>query len=98
MRCPLCRAENGMETACRRCKADLTLVVAVEARRRRLLAEAARRALAGDGDAALHAARLAHELRPGADSWRLMAVGHLLRRDYPLALRNRPWAASDSPG
>jgi hypothetical protein len=95
MKCPLCRAENGMETACRRCKADLTLVVGVEARRQRLVVESARCAQAGDGDAALRAARLAHELRPADDSWRLMAVGHLLRRDYRQALRIRARCTSN---
>ncbi len=97
MRCPVCRAENGLEPTCRRCKADLGLVVAVETQRQHALADAARCAQAGDGDGALHAAQLAHELRPGADSLRMTALGHLLRRDYPHALQNRNRAAADLP-
>lgn len=97
MRCPVCRAENGLEPTCRRCKADLTLVVAVETQRQHALAEAARCAQAGDGVGALHAARLAHEIRPGADSCRMLALAHLLRRDYPQALHNRNLAAAAAP-
>src|SRR5262249_17865113 len=33
MRCPVCKAENAQGPACRRCKADLSLLFAVEARR-----------------------------------------------------------------
>jgi hypothetical protein len=45
MRCPVCKADNVQERACRRCKADLSLLWEVEARREALLA-AARRYLA----------------------------------------------------
>jgi hypothetical protein len=45
MRCPVCKAENVQESACRRCKADLSLLRALEARRAALL-KSARRHLA----------------------------------------------------
>ena len=34
MRCPVCRAENTEETTCRRCRADLSLLAALEQARR----------------------------------------------------------------
>ena len=30
MRCPVCKAENEMTPQCRRCKADLSLLLALE--------------------------------------------------------------------
>lgn len=86
MRCPVCRAENAEDAACRRCKADLTLLVAVEQARRAALAESAHAAAIGDADAALERAREAHRLRRDAESWRALAVGYLLRRDFQQAL------------
>jgi hypothetical protein len=57
MRCPVCKAENDQGPACRRCKADLALLWAVEARREALLISARQRLArrdgcpsAGDGD------------------------------------------------
>jgi hypothetical protein len=38
MRCPVCKADNDQGPACRRCKADLSLLWALEARREALLA------------------------------------------------------------
>ncbi len=86
MRCPVCRAENGEEATCRRCKADLTLLVALEQTRRHALTEAAVAAAAGDGAATLVHAEAAHRLRADAESWRWLAVGGLLTRDFNLAL------------
>ena len=33
MRCPVCKADNALDPACRRCKADLALLVQVETQR-----------------------------------------------------------------
>jgi hypothetical protein len=82
MRCPVCRADNTEGPQCRRCRADLSLLFAVEDQRRRLLDEAAACAARGDGAETTRAATVAHELRRGADSWRLLAVGRLLGRDF----------------
>ena len=95
MRCPACRAENNAEPTCRRCKADLAPLVALEARRDRLLRDAARAASLGAGADVVRYAETAHRLRPGPASWRWRAVGHLLRRDFARALAcyrraNRP--------
>jgi hypothetical protein len=86
MRCPVCRAENAEETTCRRCKADLSLLVSVEQARRAALAHAAQAAGLGDGQRTLQFAEAAHRLRADRDSWRWLAVGALLVRDFTLAL------------
>ena len=40
MHCPVCKADNSQGPQCRRCKADLSLLFALEEQRRRTLAEA----------------------------------------------------------
>ena len=88
MTCPVCRAANdAAATACRRCKADLTLVVAVEARRAGLLGEAKSALAAGDCDAALRHLASAEAVRGGVDVERLKAAAHLANRDFPAAWR-----------
>jgi hypothetical protein len=86
LRCPTCGAWQGWVNTCRRCKSDLRLLrAALEAdeghRRAALLALDA-----GHLDAALHHARRCHELRPGPESRRLLAVCQLLRGDWAEAL------------
>jgi hypothetical protein len=85
MRCPVCRAENAEDATCRRCKADLSLLVTVEQARRQALAQAAHAAASGDGHRTLQHAEAAHRLRRDPDSWRWLAVGGLLVRDFALA-------------
>ena len=86
MRCPVCRAENAADATCRRCRADLSLLVTLEQSRHHALAEAARAAATGDGPATLLHAETAHRLRADGESWRWLAVGGLLVRDFALAL------------
>jgi hypothetical protein len=86
MRCPVCRAEND-ETTCRRCKADLSLLFALEDARQGALAEAARAVGAGDGERAVVQAQAADDLRADAESARLLALGYLLKRDFARALQ-----------
>jgi hypothetical protein len=89
--CPVCRARVESGPQCRRCKADLSLLFALEARRDAALA-AARRSLAeGRAGDALALARGAEQLRRGADARRLIAAAHLLRRDFAAAWH---WYAS----
>jgi hypothetical protein len=82
MRCPVCRAADNQGLQCRRCKADLGLLVRLEASRRRLLRAATAALARGDGDACGRNAEQAHRLRRGDDSSRLLAVAALLRRDF----------------
>ncbi len=83
--CPVCRARVESGPQCRRCKADLSLLFALEARRDAALA-AARRALAvGRADEVLALARGAELLRRGADARRLIAAAHLLLRNFAAA-------------
>ncbi|MBI2806163.1 MAG: hypothetical protein HYX68_14370 [Planctomycetes bacterium] len=86
MRCPVCKAENALDVTCRRCKADLSLLVTLEDSRAYALAEAAQAAAAGDAGQTLVHAEAAHRLRADAESWRWLAVGSLLARDFNLAL------------
>ncbi len=85
MRCPVCRAEND-EPTCRRCRADLAPLFALEAQRALNLAEAARAAGRGDGQAVVAQAELALRLRAGADAQRWLALGWLIQRDFTRAL------------
>ena len=85
--CPVCRARVETGPLCRRCKADLSLLFALEARREAALA-AARRSLAdGRPEEALVLAWGAEQLRRSPDARRLIAVAHLLRRDFAAAWR-----------
>lgn len=86
MRCPVCRAENDREPACRRCKADLTLLLALEDRRRHALDAVARAVSEGRGAEALRHARTAHALRADDESLRGLALAYLLHRQFAGAL------------
>jgi hypothetical protein len=87
IRCPVCRADNPEGPSCRRCRADLALLFRLEQQRERALGRARRHALAGEAEASLREARRAHGLRQGEDSRRLLALGHLLSRDFAGAWR-----------
>ncbi len=97
LRCPVCRADNTAET-CRRCRADLSLLAALAARRRVALARAARAAAAGDGAAAVRYAQAAREFGAGADALRWLAVGWLLQGDHARALAYHRQASSSPNG
>jgi hypothetical protein len=87
MRCPVCRAEVGLAPTCRRCKADLGLLVAVEAARGKALARAGRALAEGQWAAAAAAAAEAQQLRAGADSAGLLAAAQLMAGDFAAAWR-----------
>jgi hypothetical protein len=84
MRCPVCRAENE-DTTCRRCRADLAPLFALEEQRAHALAEAQRALGNGQGAEVVHYAETAQRLRGGGDALRLLALGHLLERDFARA-------------
>jgi hypothetical protein len=85
--CPVCRARPETGPQCRRCKADLTLLFALEAQRDSALLEARRSLAAGRPGEALALAHGADRLRRGSDARRLMAAAHLVRRDFASAWR-----------
>jgi hypothetical protein len=83
MRCPVCKADNAKGPACRRCKADLSLLWDLEVRRETLLAAARLHLRNGEWRTAGDAAAAAGRLRTGADAGRVEAVARLLDRDFP---------------
>jgi hypothetical protein len=87
LRCPVCKADNAAGPACRRCKADLSLLFALEQRREGLLTEARAAVAAQAGRLALLAALEADSLRRDEESLRLVALAALLCRDFHLAWR-----------
>jgi hypothetical protein len=88
MRCPVCKADNNETPQCRRCKADLSLLVALERRRERALENACNRLANGDSAGALAAARMAHGLKRDETSRRVLALARLFTGDHAGA-----WAA-----
>jgi hypothetical protein len=88
MRCPVCRAGDNQGAQCRRCKADLSLLLRLEASRSRLLAQAAQAAARADGATCAALAGRAHQLEGDDVSLRAVALGALLERDFA-----RAWAS-----
>lgn len=84
--CPCCRASNETAT-CRRCKADLSLLVAVEVRREYHLALARRYAADLKCADALAHVDCANRLRPADDTLQLRAALLLLNGQFDRALR-----------
>ncbi len=81
--CPCCKALNDAGPNCRRCKADLALLFAIEADRSALI----ERACSSNYVEALDALGRAEQLRQGDDISRLKAAVKLLQRDFAGALR-----------
>jgi len=76
---------NTEGTTCRRCKADLSLLVQIDTQRAQSIARAWRCVATGSNIEVIQAATHAHECRADQESWRLMAVAHLLNRDFAAA-------------
>ncbi len=89
IRCPACKADNESGPNCRRCKADLSLLFALEARRESLLASARADVAAGRWAQARASAEEADALRRDESSLKLVALAALLCRDFHQALRSR---------
>jgi hypothetical protein len=86
MDCPLCRAGNDAGPQCRRCKADLSLLFAVEEQRRLRLRELYAAIRKDDLRRAAALLDEVEKLRPDDESLRLRAVLALLRGQFALAL------------
>jgi hypothetical protein len=82
MRCPVCKAENATGPNCRRCKADLGLLFALEEERTGLLRTARRLLDDGSWSAAAQTAARADGLRRDEDSRRLLTAALLLGQDF----------------
>jgi hypothetical protein len=82
MRCPVCKADNTQGPACRRCKADLSLLWDLETRRERLLASARNHLQHGEWQLAVNDATFAEQLRSGADAGQLVAAARLLGCEF----------------
>jgi methylphosphotriester-DNA--protein-cysteine methyltransferase len=82
IRCPLCKAENAEGPACRRCKADLSLLFDLEEQRTWTVAEAWRLLAVGRMPEANWQAQVADWMRSDGESLRLFALTRLLRRDF----------------
>lgn len=87
MRCPVCKANNTEGPECRRCKADLTVLFALEECRDRALARATDALTQGDAAEALRQATRAQRLRAGDDARRLLALAHVLAGDHAAGWR-----------
>jgi hypothetical protein len=81
--CPVCGVKGQSVVSCRRCKADLSLLVALEKARLGRLDRAEQALREGRLDEAAHAARQAQHLRRDSTAARLLALCQLLRGDYP---------------
>ena len=85
MRCPVCRAEVEQGPQCRRCRADLSLLFALEKQRQQVLTTAYRRLHQGRYQQALLLAEGAEALRRDEEARRLRALLYLLQRDFAKA-------------
>lgn len=95
MRCPVCKADNSQGPQCRRCKADLSLLFALEEQRRRTLAAARDCLRRGEWQAAAEHAETANWLRVDEDAMQLAAVAHLSGRGFAAAWqRYQEWRAA----
>lgn len=83
--CPICKAGNTRGPQCRRCKADLSLLFALEQERQGALASAYHHAAQGRWDKALDIAQGVEALRAGDDVRRFLAVAHLVQGNFAQA-------------
>ena len=87
IRCPVCKADNATGPDCRRCKADLEMLVALDQQRELLLARSRNAFGADDIAGALDAALAADALRRGEDTQRWLAALQLLTKNFGEAWR-----------
>jgi hypothetical protein len=80
--CPVCKAENAAGPACRRCKADLTMLFALDERRTALLAQSQQFSQRGELREALRIARQANDLRCDRESLRWLTLMLLLDENF----------------
>ncbi len=93
--CPVCRATVSSGPQCRRCRADLSLLLTLEEQRQRYLARAYHYAVQGDWQRALAIAHGVEALRSNPAARRLLAAGYLLQGDFARAW---DWLQTTGPG
>lgn len=84
--CPVCRAAEQTGPQCRRCRADLSLLVGLETRRSELMARARHLVQQKDWHRAVDIVEEANSLRQDFESQQTLAVLAVLRHDYRRAL------------
>ncbi len=87
LRCPVCKAENAQGPACRRCKADLSMLFALQRKRDRALDDARTALAEGRWSEARVLARAADHLRHDDESKEMLALTALLCGDFHEARR-----------
>jgi hypothetical protein len=87
MRCPVCRAENDQGPQCRRCRADLGPLFALEKQRRRALDAAYASLAAGAALRAYALAEGARAMRDDEESRQIGAISALVVGDFQAAWR-----------
>src|SRR6266508_3841413 len=95
--CPCCKASNDAGPNCRRCKADLALLFALEGDRASRLERARRLATESRFASALAELNRAEQLQQGDEVVRLKAAVMLLNRDFAGALRTYHELATRNP-
>lgn len=75
--CPVCRAKQLPSSICRRCKCDLSLLMATAAQQHALHTEILRSLREGRPDRAIPIARQLWSIDPDEDAARLLAVCYL---------------------
>lgn len=86
LRCPTCGAQQPQSARCRRCKCDLSLVVALRQKAESLHRACLQQLRAGEFRDALRTALSRYELAPDGTSRRLLAVTYLCLGRYQAAL------------
>jgi hypothetical protein len=84
--CPCCKASNDAGPACRRCKADLSLLFAADADAAALLARARDALAVGSFAEAEHLAQQSASIRRTPDALRVRACARLLAGRFADAL------------
>lgn len=87
MQCPVCRAANDRGPQCRRCRADLSLLFDLEVQRGQLLGVTRESLACGQTQEARATALRADGMRSDDESRRLLAVCHLLEKNFAAAWR-----------
>jgi hypothetical protein len=86
MKCPVCRVDNEQGPSCRRCRADLSLLFALEEQRERAKAVTVHHLKRGQYQKALAEAERLRRLGQDGETQLLLAVASLLTRNFSRAL------------